>query len=467
MTIFARKTDPEDRAAMPTVEDYLRRDGAAPEAAFDRGGEYLDTTPSPKEIYFGHERFADEVQYVWKKVWQFVGRENEIPEVGDFMEYTIADQTVIVVRESADKISAYHNACLHRGTKLVQGNGKATDFICSFHGWRYGLDGKLAYMPCRWDFPDISDVKLQSVRAETWNGMVFVNFDRNAENLLSYIGETIVKHFEYWKTGERWQGARVARVIRCNWKVLLEAFMEVYHVNRTHPQLSPYVGDISAQYDSYGNGHGRMIDPLGVPSPLLADSVDEQGIVDSILGDNIADIFEVGSAKMAEVKEGETARDVIAQFMRNSHNDRYKIDYSKTTISEMIDAYQYFVFPNVMPWAGNMFPELYRILPNGNDPESSVFEVRLLFPVPPGEDRPRDVPLHMLGDDEPWAAATELGELGPVIDQDINNLEKIQLGLHSDGIKEVQFSQVQEGNIRLMHRRLNELIAAGKQRTGE
>jgi Ring hydroxylating alpha subunit (catalytic domain) len=218
---------------------------------------------------------------------------------------------------------------------------------------------------------------------------------------------------------------------------------------------------VNAQYDTWGNT-GRMIDPMAVPSPLLRDPLDEQGIVDSILGDNIADLFEVNEQKVAEVPEGGSARDVIAEFMRRQHSQRFKRDYARFSNTEMIDAYQYYVFPNVQPWAGQMFPELYRTMPNGTDPETSIFEVRLLFPVPPGEDRPKDVPLHQLEPDEPWSNAKEMGELGPVIDQDLNNLAKVQLGLHSDGITAVNFSRYQEGNIRRMHRRIDELIAAGR-----
>ena len=448
--------------SMPTVGDYLARESGTPGLAFERGEAYEETKSISKDCFISKEWFDLEAEHVWKKVWQFACRENEIPSVGDYYEYEIVGQSVIIVRETDSSIRAFHNVCIHRGTRLVEGCGTAQRFVCSFHGWQYGLDGKVDFLPARWDFPQLegNDLRLREVRAETWNGMVFINMDNEAESLSDYLGPTIQRHFSEFDMAERWQGARVARVMHCNWKVLLAAFMEVYHINRTHPQLSAYVGDVNAQYDAWGNT-GRMINPMAVPSPLLRDPPDEQGIVDSILGDNIADLFEVNEQKVASVSEGATAREVIAEFMRRTHGARFKRDYSSSSISEMIDAYQYYVFPNVQPWAGSMFPELYVTRPHPSDPEKSVFEVRLLFPVPPGEARPKDVQLHMLEPDEPWANAKELGELGPVIDQDVNNLKKIQLGLHSDGITDVVLSKYQEGNIRRMHRKIEHLIAAG------
>jgi phenylpropionate dioxygenase-like ring-hydroxylating dioxygenase large terminal subunit len=64
-----------------------------------------------------------------------------IPKPGDFVEYEILDQSVIVVRIDSETVRAYDNACRHRGMKLVEGRGSRRSFVCPFHGWCWGLDG--------------------------------------------------------------------------------------------------------------------------------------------------------------------------------------------------------------------------------------------------------------------------------------------------------------------------------------
>lgn len=83
-----------------------------------------------------------EAELFWPRVWQVACRLDEIPDVGDYAEYVILDQSIIVVRTSDTDVKAYYNACRHRGVKLVEGHGNCrSGFICSFHGWCFGLDG--------------------------------------------------------------------------------------------------------------------------------------------------------------------------------------------------------------------------------------------------------------------------------------------------------------------------------------
>src|SRR5262245_42546404 len=125
--------------SMPTVADYLAREPGTPDLSFERGEPYEDTGPIPKECFISKEWWDLEVEHVWKKVWQFACRENEIPNVGDYYTHEIVGQSILIVRETATSIRAFHNVCLHRGTRLVEGCGHAQQLVCSFHGWRYGL----------------------------------------------------------------------------------------------------------------------------------------------------------------------------------------------------------------------------------------------------------------------------------------------------------------------------------------
>src|SRR3989442_13629372 len=96
----------------------------------------------PKQRYYDPEFFDMEAELFWPRVWQMACRLEEIPEVGDHVEYEILDQSIIVCRTREMEVKAYYNACRHRGVKLVEGCGnRRSGFTCSFHGWCFGLDG--------------------------------------------------------------------------------------------------------------------------------------------------------------------------------------------------------------------------------------------------------------------------------------------------------------------------------------
>ncbi|MBV8559199.1 MAG: Rieske (2Fe-2S) protein, partial [Acidimicrobiia bacterium] len=144
----------------------------------------------PKERYISREFLDLEMERLWPHVWQVACREEEIARPGDYVEYVIGDQSILVVRGSDGNLGAYYNACLHRGTKLASGAGSfaAGRIKCSYHGWCYDLSGCLTAVPDREEFPDLPvDLRLGRLRADTWGGFVFVNMDPDAEPLLDFL----------------------------------------------------------------------------------------------------------------------------------------------------------------------------------------------------------------------------------------------------------------------------------------
>ena len=137
---------------------------------------------APKERYFDPEFFGLEAEQLWPRVWQMACRLEEIPEPGDFVEYEILDQSVIVVRADDGEVRAFQNACRHRGVKVVEGRGTcASGFTCPFHGWCYGQDGTNTHVPQRRTFAEHNlqpgDIDLMPVRCETWGGCAWINLD--------------------------------------------------------------------------------------------------------------------------------------------------------------------------------------------------------------------------------------------------------------------------------------------------
>jgi phenylpropionate dioxygenase-like ring-hydroxylating dioxygenase large terminal subunit len=109
--------------------------------------------------------------------WQIACHAQSIPAPGDYMTFDIGPDSVVVLRDQAGAIHAYHNACRHRGARLVDGDGKCPGAItCPYHGWTYDLDGSLRGLPVRDSFPglDRAAYGLKPVKTEIMLGFVFV-----------------------------------------------------------------------------------------------------------------------------------------------------------------------------------------------------------------------------------------------------------------------------------------------------
>ena len=234
--------------------------------------------PNVQERYLSQEYHDREVEKMWRKVWQMACREEDIPNVGDTIVYDIADDSIVVVRVTPDQIKAYHNSCLHRGTQLARGQTSVASLTCQFHGWSWNLDGTMKSLPCQWDFPqaDKEKLTLPEVKVDTWDGWVFVNLDPECGTLADYLGEALPAHFEQMPLKSRFKAAHVQARVPANWKATMEAFIESYHVFMTHPQIVLFTGDHNTQYDVFDEHSNRMITLIGVPSPSLGDSVDDQ-----------------------------------------------------------------------------------------------------------------------------------------------------------------------------------------------
>ena len=112
----------------------------------------------PVEAYISEDYAKAEKDKLWRKVWLQAGREEEIPEVGNFITYEILDDSVILVR-TPEGIQAYHNVCPHRGRRLIDvpegarnAHGTRTQFFCGYHGWKFGLNGDNTHIPHQEDW---------------------------------------------------------------------------------------------------------------------------------------------------------------------------------------------------------------------------------------------------------------------------------------------------------------------------
>lgn len=402
-------------------------------------------SPAPRELtdvsidrYISADFHEREMTHLWSKVWQFACREEHIPEAGDYVLYEIGHQSYIVIRTTDGSIKSFVNACLHRGRQLKQYDGRCSEIRCPFHGFAWETNGTLKDIPARWDFPQIvaSEFSLPEAQVGVWDGFVFINPDPDAGSLDEFLS-TMPEHFDRWKLGERYVQAHVSKEISANWKIAQEAFSEAFHVNATHPQTLPYLGDTNSQVDVWDT-FSRVITPGGTPSPLLEWEPTEPEILRYML-----DIREDMDAPWSV--EGTTARLSAADSARERWRPVVGGLVDEWSDAEFIDNIDYTLFPNFHPWGG--FNRIvYRFRPNGNDHRSSIMEVFLLAPFE-GERPPPAKTLH-LSVEQSWTDASDLGLLGKVFDQDVFNMERVQIGLEMTRKPGVTLAGYQEAKVR-------------------
>ncbi|HEU0102515.1 MAG TPA: aromatic ring-hydroxylating dioxygenase subunit alpha [Mycobacteriales bacterium] len=430
----------------PTYQDLLDVDSRPVPASMRRDEPgFFGSADVPVERYLSRAWHDREKASLWSRVWQFACREEVLAEVGDTQVYDIVDKSYLLVRTAPGPggIKGFVNACLHRGRALRDGPGRVDELQCAFHGFCWSLSGKLKRVPSAWDFPQVrpETFALPEVRIGTWGGFVFLNPDPDAAPLAEFLGD-LDSFFERWPLEDRYTRVHVSKVIRTNWKVAQEAFMESFHVITTHPQLLPGFGDANSQYDVFGNV-SRAISPRGVPSPYLPWDPTEQERLNSQIDQRIDD------PPMLEVEDGRTARQTLAEAARRSLRPVIGEGAEELSDAELVDSYFFTVFPNMHPWGGyNQIT--YRWRPHGDDHESCIMDVFLLSPFK-GE-RPAPAAERRLGADEPWRTVVDdLGSLARVFDQDEFNLEAVQKGLKAMSKPGLSFGVYQESKIRHFH----------------
>ena len=410
----------------------------------------------PIERYFSKTWHDREVEKIWRKTWQLACRVEEIPDVGDHIVYEIVHDSLIVVRTAPDEVRAYINSCLHRGTMLRTQGGCVKQFRCPFHGFTWSLEGKLIQIPGEWDFPhvDKSKMSLPEAKVGLWGGFVFVNFDPQCEPLDSYL-ENLPEHFAAFNLEDRYKAAHVAKIMPCNWKLAMEAFVEAYHVAFAHPQVLGYYGDTNTQYDVWpGIRHvSRMISVQGVPSPKVAGLSAEKTI------EQMRRDVPFFAGRPIDVAPDETARGKLAERAREKISRSSGRDMSALSDTESLDLIEYMLFPNMVPWGGQALPITYRFRPLGDDPERSLMEIMFLFAKAPDGSHPPPATMRLLREDQKWADAPELGSAAMVADQDTDNLMRIQRGLRASRKPGVTLARYQESRIRHYHETLDAYMA--------
>lgn len=220
----------------------------------------LGTEPVDYSDSIDPQFYEDEREAIFKKTWLNVGRVERLPRKGSYFtkELSAAGTSLIIVRGNDNEIHAYHNVCRHRGNKLVwddypneETSGFCKQFTCKYHAWRYSLEGELTFVQQEKEFfgLDRADYGLKDVRCEVWEGFIFINLDRDAEPLTTFLGP-MIKGLEGYPFHEMTEVFSYKAEVGSNWKLFIDAFAEFYHAPILH--MKQAVKDEADKLAGYG-----------------------------------------------------------------------------------------------------------------------------------------------------------------------------------------------------------------------
>ena len=205
----------------------------------------------PARFYTDPAIYEAEKTAIFYKSWWCAGHKSQLPKPGSYITTEIHEQGVVVTRDQDGLLRAFYNVCQHRGHELVKGAGEARIFTCPYHAWTYNLDGSLRTARLTKALPDFKacNFALKPVRVEEFCGFVFVNLDQDAISLKEQSGaleDEIRKYVP--RIDDMVFAQRDDYVIKANWKVVIDNFLECYHCHPAHRDFVDLV-----DMDSYRN----------------------------------------------------------------------------------------------------------------------------------------------------------------------------------------------------------------------
>jgi nitrite reductase/ring-hydroxylating ferredoxin subunit len=427
----------------------------------------------PAEAYVSPEYAKAEQEKLWRKTWLQAGRIEDIPEPGNFITFDILTDSVIIVRTGADQVSAYANVCPHRGRRLVDtppgqrnARGNRPNFICGYHGWTFGLDGKNSYIEHQEDWNGAlgcGRADLTSVKVDTWGGWLWINLDPEAGSLRDYLepAASMLEPYQLQNMRPRW---RKWVVFDCNWKVAMEAFSETYHVNTTHPEFMAF-----SQFRGWARNQG-LHSNIGFDTvkgleedsgkmrvgrgedPRIATAEMQNFTWANANTNTTPTLVAVANRLKDELPEGTPAADVSAYWIATAKAE----DASRGVIWPEVasshtqqagTAWQ--IFPNFQIGHAVQNMLCYDARPYGFDPDKCIFEAAVYQLWPEGE-----------APETEWEY-TAPEDWPPVLQQDFSNMAAVQQGMKDAGFRGAQPNPYMERSIVSLHYNLSRFMAAG------
>lgn len=395
----------------------------------------------PTDRYRSQDYAEREREALWLHVWQVTGRCDDIPEAGDWFEYRLFDQSWILVRGRHGQIRGFVNACRHRGNAFCEGKGRSARFTCPYHNWSYGLDGKLLAI-ARPDFEGTledfvgtkEELGLIEVPVETFAGFVFLNPDRDAAPLAEFLGEALDLLAPYRIEEMIPCGINVRESVGCNWKVIMDAFQEGYHIQAVHPELIAAMDESRERYHFLGD-HSVATAPFGA-SRLTESSLEEQvaaihslpatfpAVADSLPRfEQLLEQCRRADGTMPPAS-GIPLRPLLQQAMRESWQAK-GLDVSGLTDNQLSDNHFWILFPNLFLTIHAGEGTLIMAFPSENgDPNRCTWHVQNLQWFPSEQRAAMRAPLTVVPEGKHFAYFLAL-------EQDYEQMQNQQRGLRN------------------------------------
>jgi phenylpropionate dioxygenase-like ring-hydroxylating dioxygenase large terminal subunit len=215
----------------------------------------------PPACYTDPEIYAFEKEALFSHEWLCVGREDWVKEAGDYFTTQIVGEPIVVARARDGVVRAMSSVCQHRAMLVAEGKGNTRGFVCPYHHWVYGLDGKLVNAPAMertCDF-DKKKVRLPEFKIETWLGFLFVNFDPDAPPLaprLTGVAEAVAGY----DLANAESATTMTGQFAWNWKVMFENNNDGYHASKLHQgPLHDFVPSELAIFPEWSSGDAGFL----------------------------------------------------------------------------------------------------------------------------------------------------------------------------------------------------------------
>lgn len=231
----------------------------------------IGQTCVPAHVYTDPEYWAREKIAIYDRLPQILCPSALLPDAGMAVPHDATGRPLLITRDAAGKAHVFLNVCRHRGTRLVEGSEiKCTKkLVCPYHAWTYAVDGRLLALPRPDTFPqlDKSEMGLVELPSRETGGVIW--FCPKEETADFTLADKLGEDFDALGMGEHVLFRRKTHEVAGNWKLIMDAFLESYHVTRLHAQtIGPFFKDGVTSGDMIGyharSAVGRLEEMEGV-----------------------------------------------------------------------------------------------------------------------------------------------------------------------------------------------------------